>query len=60
MSLPRSVVARRYLERLAFLGVDPADGDELRLQKVTLTLAAITVTVLAVVWLGTYLVREQK
>jgi class 3 adenylate cyclase len=44
------------VERLAFLGVDATDSDELRLQKVSLTLAAITVTVLAVVWVGTYLV----
>lgn len=48
-------MATRFIERLAFLGVDPADGDELRLQKVTLTLAAMTVVVLAVVWVGTYL-----
>ena len=40
---------------MAFLGVDPADPDELRLQKVTLTLAAVTVTVLSVIWVGTYL-----
>lgn len=46
---------RRLVERLAFLGVDAADTDELRLQKVTLTLAAITVSVLAIVWVGTYL-----
>jgi class 3 adenylate cyclase len=51
MTLP----GRRWIERLAFLGVEPADHDELRLQKVTLTLAAITVTALAVIWVGTYL-----
>ncbi|MEX1170566.1 MAG: adenylate/guanylate cyclase domain-containing protein [Chloroflexota bacterium] len=55
MNVPAAPAGRRFLERLAFLGVDPADPDELRLQKVTLTLAAITVTVLAVVWVGTYL-----
>jgi class 3 adenylate cyclase len=43
------------VERLAFLGVNPSDGDELRVQKVTLTLAALTVTALAVFWVGTYL-----
>ena len=47
--------ARRWVERVAFLGVDPADPDELRLQKVTLTLAAVTVSVLAIIWVGTYL-----
>jgi class 3 adenylate cyclase len=40
---------------LAVLGVEAGDSDALRLQKVTLTLAAITVTVLAVIWVGTYL-----
>jgi class 3 adenylate cyclase len=55
MSVPAAPAGRRFLERLAFLGVDRADPDELRLQKVTLTLAAITVTVLAVIWVGTYL-----
>ena len=48
-------VARRWVERLAFLGVAQADEDELRLQKVTLTLAAMTVSVLAIVWVATYL-----
>jgi class 3 adenylate cyclase len=46
---------RRLVERLAFLGVVPDDSDDIRVQKVTLTLAAITVTVLSVVWVGTYL-----
>ena len=46
---------RRLVERLAFLGVAPGDADEIRVQKVTLTLAAITVTVLSVVWVATYL-----
>ena len=55
MSLRAASSMRRWLEHLAFLGVNPADQDELRLQKVTLTLAAITVTVLAVLWVGTYL-----
>lgn len=47
--------ARRLLERLALIGVLPGDSDEVRLQKVTLTLAAVIVTVLAVIWVGTYL-----
>ena len=55
MSVPAAPASRRFLERLAFLGVDRADPDELRLQKVTLTLSAITVTVLAVIWVGAYL-----
>lgn len=37
------------------IGAVPDDTDEVRLQKVTLTLAASIVTVLAVVWVGTYL-----
>jgi class 3 adenylate cyclase len=55
MTGPTTASARRLLERLAFLGVAGSDDDELRLQKVTLTLAAITVSVLAIVWVGTYL-----
>jgi adenylate cyclase len=46
---------RRPLERLAFIGVEPRDTDDVRLQKVTLTLSAVTVTGLAVIWVGTYL-----
>jgi class 3 adenylate cyclase len=46
---------RRLIERLAFAGVEAHDTDEIRVQKVTLTLAAVTVTVLAVIWVGTYL-----
>jgi adenylate cyclase len=46
---------RRWLERLSLIGVVPEDSNEVRVQKVTLTLAAITSTVLAVVWVGTYL-----
>jgi class 3 adenylate cyclase len=46
---------RRPIERLAFLGVGPADSDEVRTQKVTLTLAAWVVTLLSFVWVGTYL-----
>ncbi len=43
------------MERLAFAGVTAQDTDEIRVQKVTLTLAAVTVTALAVIWVGTYL-----
>jgi adenylate cyclase len=46
---------RRFVERLAFVGVAPGDSDEIRVQKVTLTLPAMTVTVLSVIWVGTYL-----
>jgi adenylate cyclase len=45
----------RRLERLALIGVASTDSDDVRLQKVTLTLAAVTVTVLAVIWVVTYL-----
>ena len=51
--VPTSV--RRLLERLSLIGVTPGDSDEVRVQKVTLTLAAELVTVLSVVWVGTYL-----
>jgi hypothetical protein len=40
MSVAAASAGLRYLERLVLLGVDPADDEELRLQKVTLTLAA--------------------
>ena len=43
------------LARLANIGVLPTDPDEVRDQKVTLTLAAASVTSLAVIWVGTYL-----
>jgi adenylate cyclase len=45
----------RVIERLAFLGVSPDDPEDVREQKATLTLAASTVTLLAVIWVGTYL-----
>jgi class 3 adenylate cyclase len=44
------------VERLAFVGVAANDSEEIRVQKVTLTLAAVTVSALAVIWVGTYLV----
>ena len=46
---------RRLIERLSLIGVTPDDTDDVRAQKVTLTLAAVIVTLLAVVWVGTYL-----
>jgi class 3 adenylate cyclase len=46
---------RRLLERLALVGVAPGDSDEVRVQKGALTLAAMIVTVLSVIWVGTYL-----
>jgi class 3 adenylate cyclase len=55
MNSPAASTARRWIERLALLGVAPTDDDDLRLQKVTLTLAAVTVTLLSVMWVGTYL-----
>ena len=48
-------VVYRLIERLAFIGVTPTDSGEVRDRKVTLTLAAVTVTALAVIWVGTYL-----
>jgi adenylate cyclase len=49
------LAGRRLFERLALLGVAPEDPDEVHVQKVTLTLAAVIVTVLSVIWVGTYL-----
>ncbi|MGH2511287.1 MAG: hypothetical protein ACRDGQ_01230, partial [Candidatus Limnocylindrales bacterium] len=49
---------RRGIERLAFAGVSASDSDEVRVQKVSLTLAAVAVTVLAVIWVGTYLALD--
>jgi adenylate cyclase len=44
----------RLVRRLAFLGVAEADADEARAQKAALTLAAALITMLAIVWVGTY------
>jgi adenylate cyclase len=46
---------RPLLLRLASIGVAPGDSDVVRVQKVTLTIASETVTVLSVIWVGTYL-----
>lgn len=45
----------RWHERLSRIGAVPEDSNEVRVQKVTLTFAAITSTLLAVIWVGTYL-----
>ncbi len=45
----------RLLARFATLGVLPGDSDAVRMQKVALTLASVTVTLLAFVWVGVYL-----
>ncbi|MBI2776551.1 MAG: adenylate/guanylate cyclase domain-containing protein [Chloroflexi bacterium] len=42
------------LRRIARIGSAPDDTDQQRAQKVTLTLSALCVTVLAVVWVATY------
>ena len=54
-ALPATGV-RSSLERFARIGVTAGDSDDVRVQKVTLTLAVVTVTALAVIWVGTYLV----
>lgn len=42
-------------ERIALLGVAPDDPEPVRSRKVTLTVATTTMTVLAFIWVGTYL-----
>lgn len=42
------------VRRLALLGVAESDTDETRAQKVALTLAAALITVLSIIWVGTY------
>ena len=46
---------RRSIERLSLVGVATSDPDGIRVQKVTLTLSAVTVTALAFAWVGTYM-----
>jgi adenylate cyclase len=46
--------SERLLGRLALVGAAPGDSEEVRVQKATLTLAAVIVTLLAVVWVATY------
>ena len=43
-----------FVRWLALLGVSARDSDQTRAQKVALTLAASVVTILAVIWVGTY------
>jgi adenylate cyclase len=43
-----------WLQRVAGLGVLPADSDELRTRKEVLTLSSVLMASLAVVWVGTY------
>jgi class 3 adenylate cyclase len=53
--VPSLVRWQRPLARLATLGVAPTDSLEVRDRKVTLTLAALVVTLLATIWVATYL-----
>src|SRR6187399_2827971 len=46
--------ARRLVDSVANIGVTSSDDDSIRAQKVALTLAASLITVLSVVWVGTY------
>lgn len=46
----------RLVRRIAFAGVADTDEDDIRAQKVALTLAAVLVTGLAVAWVATYAV----
>ena len=46
---------RGLAERIAHLGVAPDDPEPIRSQKATLTVASTTMSVLAFVWVGTYL-----
>jgi adenylate cyclase len=50
----RTQLVRRSLERIAFSGVAADDPDDVRVQKVTLTVAAVMVTVLSSFWVVTY------
>jgi class 3 adenylate cyclase len=46
---------RRLVEALARLGATPDDPEPLLVQKATVTVAAVTIVILSVVWVGTYL-----
>jgi class 3 adenylate cyclase len=52
MGLRSSLV--QLVRRLAFLGVAESDTEETRAQKAALTLAAALITVLSIIWVGTY------
>ena len=51
-------VIGRVARRLALIGVEAADPDDVRVQKSTLTLAACTISLLSFVWVGTYLALD--
>jgi class 3 adenylate cyclase len=44
----------RLIRPLAFLGVAEGDTDNARAQKAALTLAAVLITLLSIIWVGTY------
>ena len=46
--------APHWLDRLAHIGVTPADADDLRVRKAVLTLSSALMASLAVVWVATY------
>jgi class 3 adenylate cyclase len=48
----------RLVYRLSVIGVSPGDPDVVRGQKITLTLAAVVVTVLSFLWVGAYLALD--
>lgn len=52
MALRTSLV--RPIRRLALVGVAETDTDNTRAQKAGLTLAAVLITLLAIIWVGTY------
>ncbi len=55
VSVPgRGSVFARAVGRLAGLGAEPTDSEDERLQKATLTLAAILMATMAVAWVATY------
>jgi class 3 adenylate cyclase len=51
---PKSSVIARLARSLSLLGIDPSDDDETRAQKRALVLVAVSVTILATIWVGTY------
>jgi class 3 adenylate cyclase len=46
---------QRLSEAVGQIGVTPEDPEALRVQKATLTLATLTITILSVIWVATYL-----
>jgi adenylate cyclase len=52
--MDRGSVLAEVASRVATIGTVAADDDETRAQKATLTIAAVSVTGLAVIWVGTY------